>query len=290
MTTLPFVSVVIPTWNRATMMADCLASVRGQSYPRDRFEILVVDDGSADATADVARAQDDGHLPAVRYLPQVHGGLNAARNAGLAASTGDPVCFIDDDAEAPPGWLAAMTEGTLRHPECGCLGGAIRVRFEATPPRICEKESWVWEGEQDYGLAERHVDHVNGGNLAVRRWAIERVGPFDVSLPLYGDETEWERRLRRAGIAIGYLPAAWIWHRRTAADLRRMTLLRRRFRQGVAYASYAAAVGERISVARTVWPIPFYLAHAARRRCFGAVLEIGRKCGLAWGEMRRRAR
>jgi GT2 family glycosyltransferase len=278
--------VVIPTWNRAAMLADCLVSLRGQSYPRDRFEILVADDGSVDATADVVRAHDDGRDPHVRFLSLSHGGPNAARNAGIAASRGDPICFVDDDVEAPAGWLAALVDGVLRHADAGCLGGPVRLRFEATPPRICEMESWLWEAELDHGPAERAVDQVNSTNMAVRRWAVDAVGPFDATLAIYGDETEWEVRVRRANIPIVYLPAAWLWHRRTAADLRPATLLRRRFRQGVGYAGYAAVVGERISVAHTVRPIPFYLAHAARRRCFGAVLEVARKLGIAWGALR----
>jgi len=286
----PYVSVVVPTWNRAPVLADCLASLRAQSYPGDRFEILVADDGSADATADVVRAHDDGRAPRVRYLPLPHGGPNAARNAGIAAALGDPICFVDDDVEAPADWLGALVDGAARYPDAGCVGGPVRLRFEAPPPRTCEMESWIWEAALDYGPDERMVPQVNSTNMAARRWAIERVGPFNAALPIYGDETEWEHRLRRAGIPIAYLPAAWLWHRRTAADLRPATMFRRRFRQGVAYTRYAAAVGERVSIARTAWPIPFYLAHAARRRCFGAVLEIARKLGLLSGELRRRAR
>ena len=290
MSELPFVSVVVPTWNRASILTDCLTSLRVQSYPLDRFEILVVDDGSVDATADVVRGQEDGRAPHVRYLPLSHGGPNAARNAGIAASRGDPICFVDDDVEAPAGWLEAMVDGVLRYPDAGCFGGPVRLRFEAKPPRICEMESWVWEAELDYGSSEHMVEHVNSTNMAVRRWAIDAVGPFNASMLIYGDETEWEVRLRRVAISIAYLPAAWLWHRRTAADLRPATLFRRRFRQGVAYAGYAAMVGERISVAHVIWPIPFYVAHAARRRCFGAVLEVARKFGLVWGELRRHTR
>lgn len=284
----PLVSVVIPTWNRAPLLADCLRSLRGQDYPADGFEIVVADDGSVDETAEVVRAMDDRGTPRVRHVRLAHGGVNAARNAGMTAAQGDPVCFIEDDVDLPPGWLAAMMDGVRRHPESGCFGGPIRVRFEARPPRICEMESWIWEGELDYGPTEHAVEHVNGGNFAVRRWAVEAVGPFNTAL-IVGDETEWEMRLRRSGIPIVYLPEAWLWHRRTAADLRRRKLLRRRFRRGVAYADYAAVVGERISVTRVLWPIPFYAAHAVRRRCFGAVLEIARKLGTASAELGRRA-
>lgn len=281
-------SIVVPTWNRAPLLADCLRSLRAQTYPADRFEIVVADDGSVDATADVVRAHDDGRLPHVRHLLLPRGGANAARNAGIAASRGDPICFTDDDVEVPPGWLAAMVDGVLRHSQAGCVGGPVRLRFEGKPPSICEMESWVGESEFDYSPIEGVVEHVAGANLAVQRWAIETVGSFNASL-FVGDETEWQLRLRRAGIPIVYLPSAWIWHRRTAADLRHMNLLRRRFWRGVSYARYAAVVGERISIGHVLWPIPFYVAHAARRRCFGAVLEISRKLGLVCGELHRRA-
>jgi GT2 family glycosyltransferase len=279
----PFASVVVPTWNRAAMLGDCLDALRAQSYPADRFEIIVVDDGSSDGTEETVRRHADRSGPIVRYARLAHGGINAARNAGIDIAAGDPVCFVDDDGAASVGWLEALVDGAERHPEAGCLGGPVRVKFEAPPPRVCAMESWMWEGALDYGPEERAVSHVNGCNLAVRRWAVAAVGPFDASLPLYGDETEWERRLTRSGIAIQYVPDAWIWHRRTARDLEWRTMLRRRFRQGQAYAVYARHTNERISRWHVLWPIPFYLAHAARRRCFGALMEISRKLGIAWG-------
>ena len=282
----PFVSVVVPTWNRAPLLAGCLASLRGQDYPPDRFEIVVVDDGSVDDTAGVVQKCVDGGLPVVRYQRGDHRGLNVARNLGLTVARGDPVCFVDDDVESPTGWLHALVDGALRHPEAGCVGGAVKLRFEAPPPRICSMESWEGESSLDHGAEERPVDHVNGCNLAVRRWALDRVGRFNETLSGAGDETEWERRLTRAGIPILYLPSAWLWHRRTAADLGRARLFRRRFRQGRDYVAFARIAGERISVAHVLWPIPFYLAHAARRRCFGAVLEVARKLGIVWGATR----
>ncbi len=286
MSDFPFVSVVVPTWNRATLLADCLASLRAQDYPQDRFEIIVVDDGSTDATPEVVSMFQDGTLPEVRYVRQDHRGLNVARNAGIAAAKGDPICFVDDDVETPPGWLRALVEGALRHPEAGCLGGPVRVRFEAKPPKICEMESWAWEGEQDYGLTEQTVPHVNGSNMALRRWALSQVGLFHEALSGSGDELEWERRLICAGSAIFYIPSAWLWHRRTKSDMRVMELLKRRFRQGGAYAVYARHIGEKVSLWKVLWPIPFYLLHALRRRCVGAIFEVAWKLGLIWGIIR----
>src|SRR5204862_8077432 len=111
------------------------------------------------------RAHADG-APPVRYLQLSHGGPNAARNAGITASGGDPICFVDDDVSAPAGWLEALVEGALRHAAAGCAGGPVRLRFEAAPPRVCEMESWIWEGALDYGPDERMVDQVNSTNMA----------------------------------------------------------------------------------------------------------------------------
>jgi glycosyltransferase involved in cell wall biosynthesis len=284
----PFVSVVVPTWNRAALLSDCLASLRRQDYPQDRFEILVVDDGSTDSTSEVVRRLRLQPGPEIRYVHQAHGGLNVARNAGIAASRGDPICFVDDEADVPSGWLQALVGGALRHPEAGCLGGPIRVQFGATPPRICEMESWADEGEMDFGPSEKTVAFVNGGNLSVRRWALARVGLFHRALSGPGDESEWQNRLAQAGIAIVYVPSAWLWHRRTASDLQWNRLLKRRFRRGIGYAAYARFMGEEVSIGKVLRPIPFYLFHAMRRLCFGALMEVAWKLGLVWGTMRRR--
>lgn len=284
----PFASVVVPTWNRAEVLQDCLRTLRAQDYSADRFEILVVDDGSPDRTAEVVRPFLAMGVPEVRYVRLEHGGLNAARNAGIAAARGNPVCFVDDDVDVPAGWLAALVEAVARHPDSGCFGGPVRLRFEAPPPRICEMESWRGESALDYGAVEREVPNVNGCNMAVCRWAFDKVGLFDAAMPVYGDETEWQRRLTRAGIPITYVPGAWLWHRRTAEDVRPLTMLKRRFRRGVGYVAFADRVGEPVVLWPQLWPIPFYLLHAVRRRCFGAVLEVAKTLGVAWGTARLR--
>jgi glycosyltransferase involved in cell wall biosynthesis/SAM-dependent methyltransferase len=288
-TDVPFVSIVVPTRNRATRLAHCLRSLREQRYPKDRYEIVVVDDGSVDATAEIVERCAADQPPLVRYVPRPAGGVNAARNSGIAAATGDPICLVDDDQEMPPEWLPAIVDATLRYPEAGCVGGPVRLRFEAPPPRICEMESWSWEWSFDLGPAEHVVEHVTGGNLAMRRWALEVNGHFDASLSGLGDDVEWVRRLTKAKIPSVYIPSAWLWHRRTRADLRWTTLLRRRFRQGREWVTFARFNGESPALWPLVWPIPFYLLHALRRRCFGAMMDVARKLGMAWGILRTRA-
>src|SRR5438034_6680027 len=128
---VPLLCVAVPTRNRAALLRDCLASLVNQNFPADRYEIIVVDDGSTDGTAAVVRQfQAVKQSPTVRYVLPEGRGLNAARNAGLQAARGDPIAFVDDDIEAPPSWLRAVVDGVDRHPEAHCLGGAIRLRLE----------------------------------------------------------------------------------------------------------------------------------------------------------------
>jgi len=285
-TPLPFVSVVVPTWNRAALLGHCLATLVAQDYPRDRFEIVVVDDGSTDGTAEVAESLPTEPPPVLRYVRQPHRGVNAGRNTGIEAARGDPICFVDDESDVPRGWLTAIVDGVRRRADAGCLGGPIRLRFESTPPRICAMESWAREGELDWGPEERVVPHINGGNMAVRRWALGRVGRFHDALSCLGDETEWQRRLQQIGIPIVYLPAAWLEHRRPAEVLKPLNLLRRRFRQGRATVTYTRLIGEPLPGLGYLADIPFYIVHALRYRCFGALLSVAWKLGRITGRLR----
>src|SRR5947209_12306879 len=105
-----FISVVVPTWNRAAHLRDLLASLAGQDYPPDRFEIVVVDDGSTDRTAEVVRAVASLAVPHVRYVPQEHRGYCAACNTGVSAASGEVVCFLDSDEMVPPTHLSGVWE------------------------------------------------------------------------------------------------------------------------------------------------------------------------------------
>ena len=103
----PFVSVVVPTRNRAELLRDCLESLLTQEYPRDQYEIIVVDDGPTDSTKVVVEGFE-GHLTSLLYAYQDHRGPNAARNRGIALARGEVICFVDDDVAIPQCWLLAM--------------------------------------------------------------------------------------------------------------------------------------------------------------------------------------
>lgn len=164
------VSVVLATWNRAVPLQDAIASVRAQSHAA--WELLVVDDGSEDDTADVVRAvaADDER---VVLVPRPHLGVCAARNAGLAAATGDLVAFLDSDNTWEPDYLAHMVHAFDSEPE---LESAYAVLAGLHEGVVQYRTTRV-----DYDVL-RVRNHVDLNVLVVRASVLDVVGVFDESL------------------------------------------------------------------------------------------------------------
>jgi glycosyltransferase involved in cell wall biosynthesis len=120
--TEPLVSVIMPTYNRATILPPAIATLLAQTYPN--WELVVVDDGSEDDTAEVLEAVTD---PRVRSLRVEHAGVGAARNAGLAAAEGSLVAYLDDDNAMHPGWLKSVVWAFEQRPEIEVIYGAIVI-------------------------------------------------------------------------------------------------------------------------------------------------------------------
>jgi len=255
----PAVSVVVPTRNRGDYLDVTLASLSSQRAGA-AYEIVVVDDNSTDATRVVA----EGHGVPVKPVGPP-GGLNASRNTGVAETTGALVAFVDDDIWAPPGWLAALLDGAARHPEAEAFGGPIRARFEGPAPRACGREAPPIT-TLDLGGVDRPAEMVWGANFAVRRSAIERLGPFDPAVAGHGDEEDWLIALTATGGQIVYLAGAGVDHRRVGDDARLRSLSLAAFRRG-----RAAKRSER-----------------RRGRAPGGATDLRNLAGAGWHTVRRR--
>lgn len=249
------VSVVVPTRNRARYLEVALTSLRAQ---RDApaHEIVVVDDGSTDDTRAVAAAHG------VRVVP-VHGsGLNAARNTGVATTTGAIVAFVDDDVWVPPDWLAALAAGADAHPQADAFGGPIHVRLEGPAPAGWRQAPPITS--LDLGESDREADMAWGANFAVRRSAFDRLGGFDEAIGGHGDEEEWLLALRRSGGRIVYLAAAGLDHRRAGDDSRLRSLMRAAWFRGRGARRTDERRGVAPSPARELRDVAGSLCHAAR--------------------------
>jgi len=221
----PVVSVVIPTRNRADYLDVALASLAVQDLDAPT-ELVVVDDGSADGTPAVARRRD------VQCISlEAPSGANAARNAGIRATTAPLIAFLDDDVCAPAGWLRSLVHGAQRHPDAEAFGGPIRACFEGPTPSSCGREKPPIT-TLDLGPQDTEAEMVWSANLAIRRSAFERIGLFDETVRDHGEEEDWLFALRGAGGTIVYLAAASVDHRRTGDDARLPALARAAYRRG----------------------------------------------------------
>lgn len=276
-------SVVICTWNRADLLAGCLASLRAQELAADEWEVLVVDDGSSDHTADVAADAGAAGGPPVRHLLQDHRGQPAARNRGIAGAAGAVVLFLDDDEEAPPGFLATVLAVLDADPSLAGAGGPYRDKGGGLA--TCERCSLA-AASVPGGPGPRLAPRLLGGNMAVRREVFAAVGPFDEQLAGRGDDNEWFHRATTAGHRFLFDPALWVWHRRDQLNL--LGLCRHSFRQGLSIPLSARQQGH--SFRPHPGRIPRLLAHAVARRCAKGLWLAFREAGATVGAMNRGAR
>jgi glycosyltransferase involved in cell wall biosynthesis len=268
----PTASIVIPTRRRPEYLDVALRSIAPQAAELNA-EVIVVSDGDDVATRDVA----DRHAARLIAVDPPRG-ANASRNAGAAAAAADLIVFSDDDVEAPAGWLRAILAGAGSAPDIDVFGGPIRARLEGGGPRACGRESAPIT-TLDLGPVDRDVALVWSANMAVRRRALERVGPFDESLHGRGEEEDWERRYTAMGGVIRYLAAAELEHRRSADDARVGRLARAAYALGQSARAYDVRKGVAPSLPAELRVLAGSAWHVARRRCAVGLVLVAHAAG-----------
>lgn len=263
---VPCASIVIPTRARAGYLRVTLDSIAPQAAQAGA-EVLVVQDGPDPDTESVVRRHG------VRLISLAQpAGANAARNAGAGAALAELVVFVDDDVQAPGGWLAALLAGAAARPDRDVFGGPIRPLLEGGGPRACGREPPPITA-LDLGPSDRDVALVWSANMAIRRRALHRVGPFDEAIAGRGEEEDWQRRYTAAGGRIRYLAQAGLVHRRTAADARLRGLVPAAFALGRSARRYDLRKREAPSPRQELRVLAGCLWHTGRRRCaYGIVM------------------
>ncbi|HEY4278336.1 MAG TPA: glycosyltransferase family A protein [Conexibacter sp.] len=276
----PAATVVVPTRGRAGYLDVALASLAPQAKVAGA-ELLVVLDGP-DATSAAVAAR---HGARVVELPQQRG-LNAARNAGVDAAHGELIAFVDDDVQAPAGWLSALLAAAASTPGRDVFTGPIRARLEGGGPHACGREEPPITFF-DAGPADRDVPLAWGANLAIRRSAFETVGRFDESIHNGGDEEEWQERHAGAGGRVRYVAAAGLDHRRTAADATLRKLSRAAYHRGRAGRRNDVRKGVAPSLVAELRTLAGCGWHVPRRLCLNGVVLAAHSAGRIAEAVRR---
>jgi GT2 family glycosyltransferase len=200
---VPFVSVIIPVLNGGRTIRECLGSLLKMDYPVERREILVVDNGSTDRTAEII------HSFPVRYLHEERRGSAAARNQGIKASKGEILAFTDADCIVSRGWLRGLVQA-FDEEGVGGVAGEIAAYPPQTPAeRYAARVRHL--SPQKY-LARPLLPFAVFANLAFRREVFDRIGLLDETIPL-GESTDFcTRFFREAGLKLRYAPRAMVFH------------------------------------------------------------------------------
>ncbi|MGE3706923.1 MAG: glycosyltransferase family 2 protein [Vicinamibacterales bacterium] len=226
----PFVSVVIATRNRAALLAETLRALSRQRWPADRLEVVLVDNGSTDGTADTIAAtwKPTTGIP-LRYLYLREPGKSRAVNAGLAVARGQVIALTDDDAQPEPAWVDRLV-GALRETGSDFVAGRMRPIWEVAPPRWMSPALFGALAVPDNGPQRQLLTRSGnampiGANMALTRRAVDHLGGFCESLGKLegtlqtGEDHELFLRLLSAGYRGVYEPTAVVHHLVSASRL-----------------------------------------------------------------------
>jgi glycosyltransferase involved in cell wall biosynthesis len=251
--TPPFFSIIVPTYNRPRQLAACLESMCLLNYPPDRFEVIVVDDGSDHTCDGVVR--DFRCRVNVRLIAQIHGGPAAARNTGAAAALGQYLAFTGDDCTAARNWLRALASRVEHQPGCA-LGGSITNALSgnacaaATHLLICYLYTY-------YNERPEGARFFTPNNLTVPADRFSIIGGFDASFDLgAGEDREFSDRWLRKGYRMVYVEDAVVLHHH---PLTFKEFLQLHSKYGRGTRRYRAMLADR-EHCRIQWePLQFYL-------------------------------
>jgi GT2 family glycosyltransferase len=199
----PSISVVICSYNGSRTLRQSLAALRKVEYPK--FEVIVVDDGSRDATPVIAAEYD------VRLIRQANAGLSAARNTGWRAAKGEIIAYLDDDAAPDPHWPLYLASAFMSGNDAGVGGPNIAFQDDTFVSQCVDHSP----GNPTHVLlTERIAEHLPGCNMAFRRSCLEAIGGFDPTFRIAGDDVDLCWRLQERGWQLAFHPGAMVWHHR----------------------------------------------------------------------------
>lgn len=245
-------SVIIPTFGtRPDYLTDVLCTAKKQNFPKEEYEILVVDNNlNSNVLSIIENANgtsQDG--PVVQHIKEPKIGLGWARHTGAQMAKGDIVIYIGDDVLLNPDWLGAILD-PFNDPKVACSGGKLIAKWEAPIPTWLSELTHMALGMLDLGDETRVLkgEQVWGDNMAVRKSVLFEVGGFNPDIYGYGDKKHlWlggdgecglEKKIYQHKYKIVYEPRAWVYHRVPASRTTQEYFCKRSFVMAIG-SSYA---------------------------------------------------
>jgi GT2 family glycosyltransferase len=192
---------VVCSHNGERTIRDCLEGLLDLEYPD--YEVIVVDDGSTDATAKIASEYE------LRLISTENRGLSNARNTGMEAATGEIVAYLDDDTRPDRAWLTYLAASFLNSEHAGIGGPNIAPPGDGL---VAECVANAPGNPVHVLLCDREAEHIPGCNMAFRKDRLQGVGGFDPQFCVAGDDADLCWRMRERGWTLGFAPAAMVWH------------------------------------------------------------------------------
>jgi GT2 family glycosyltransferase len=222
----PFFSIIVPTYNRPAQLDLCLTSLSRLEYEPDRFQVIVVDDGSK-MSLDAIISRFHGKFD-VTLVTQQNSGPAVARNAGAARAKGQFLAFTDDDCAPASSWLRRLAARFAQEPEQVIAGRALNALPDNPYSTVSQALSDYLMNY--YNSLPDQARFCSGNNLAIPYNAFHAVGGYDASFPLgAGEDREFSDRLLYHGYRLVYVPEAVVYH---FHELTLRTFLRQHFNYG----------------------------------------------------------
>lgn len=196
-----FISVVIPTYNSKDRLKNTVKSLCKQTYPKEQYEVIIVDDGSTDGTGEWVGLQQNKSSCILRYFFQKNKGPASARNIGVRYSRGSVVAFIDSDCIASPTWIAEIAKGYDNERIAG-VGG--RIKASPTASRVSRYCAYVNMNDSPF-IDTNGIVYLITSNASFKKVNLDKVGGFDERYNFPGGEdVDLCRRIRRQGYIFKY--------------------------------------------------------------------------------------
>jgi glycosyltransferase involved in cell wall biosynthesis len=212
------ISIVIPTFNSAKVLGKCLESLTNQTVGREKYEVIVVDDGSNDGTKDVVAKYP------VTYIYQQNSGPAVARNNGVRRAEGDIILFTDADCEPQPNWVDEMIK-PMNDPQVVGVKGIYKTRQKEPIARLVQIE---YEHKYERMKKFKYIDFIDTYSAGYRKDIFRKYGGFDERYPKASvEDQEFSFRLSRDGHKMVFNPEAVVYHRHSS---RLMDYLRKKYK------------------------------------------------------------